>query len=86
MLEITFKPSFLRQYKRFPNPLKEDIREKIELFKNDPFHPFLKTHKLKGNLKSTWSFSVNYSYRIVFEYASKDEVVLLAVGNHSVYD
>jgi len=85
MLEILYKPAFVRQYKKFSAPLQEEIKEKIALFKKDPHHVFLKTHKLKGELKAFQSFSVNYEYRIVFEYESKNKVVLLAVGNHTVY-
>ena len=85
MLEIEFKPTFVRQYKKLPEALKEEIKEKIELFQKEPNHAFLKTHKLKGKLKGFLSFSVNYEYRIVFEYQGKDTAVLLAVGNHDVY-
>lgn len=86
MLDISFKPIFVRQYRKLPKRLGEEIKERIELFRKEPFHPFLKTHKLKGILKGSWSFSVNYRYRIVFEFTSKNEVDLLAVGDHSIYD
>lgn len=49
------------------------------------WHSFLKTHKLKGHLGGRFSFSVNYAYRIVFRYDSKNAVVLLSVGTHAVY-
>ena len=86
MLKVYYKPTFIRQFKRMPLNLQEEIRGKIAIFQTDQFHPFLKTHKLKGSLKNCYSFYVNYKYRIVFEYESKDEVVLLAVGDHSIYD
>ena len=76
---------FLRQYGRLPRGLQEEVREKIALFRSDQHHPFLKTHKLKGRLRGRWSFSVNYSYRIVFRFEGKGAAVLLAVGDHDVY-
>ena len=84
-MKIAYAPNFLRQYKKLPRGLQLEVKEKIDLFKSDPNHKFLKTHKLKGSLKNRWSFSVNYSYRIIFGHLTKDEVILLAVGDHSVY-
>lgn len=86
MIKIHYLPIFVRQYKKLSNGLKEEVKEKIALFAQDPNHQFLRTHKLKGVLKDRWSFSVNYSFRIVFIYLSKTEVALLAVGNHNIYD
>lgn len=86
MIHINFKPNFLRQLKKLPIALQLEAKEKIIVLQSDPSHPFLKTHKLKGELSDCYSFSVNYSYRIVFEYESKKEIALLAIGDHSVYD
>jgi len=85
MLDVFYKPTFTKQYKAFHESLKLEVKEKIALFRNDPVHPFLKTHKLHGIFRDKWSFSVNYKYRIVFQYLSKNEVVLLAVGDHEIY-
>ena len=82
---VKYKPSFLKQYKKLPQALREEVREKIELFKVDPKHPFLKTHALKGKLKGLYSFSVNYQYRIVFLYETKNSATFLHVGGHEIY-
>ncbi len=84
-MKILYKPTFLRQYKKLPKNLQKEVKEKINLFEDDPSHPFLKTHKLHGPLKGSYSFSVNYKYRIVFEYTKEGDAELLAVGDHSVY-
>lgn len=84
-MQIIYLPQFVRLYKKLPESLRVEIKEKIALFSKDPAHPFLKTHKLHGIFKNNWSFSVNYRYRIVFQYLSKNEVVLLAVGDHEIY-
>lgn len=84
-MKVLFKPNFVRQYKKLSFELQTEVKEKINLFKKDPKHSFLKTHKLKGKLSSYFSFSVNYKYRIVFEYENKETAILLAVGDHDVY-
>lgn len=86
MLTIFYTPGFVREYDKLPIRLQEEVKERIELFRANPQNPFLRLHKLKGVLRKRWSFSVNYSYRIVFEYDSKNSVALLSVGNHSIYE
>lgn len=85
MLEIVHTPGFLREYKKLPIGLQEEVKEKIELFKKNPGNPMLKTHKLSGKLKGFFSFSVNYQWRIIFEWDSKKSAALLAVGDHDIY-
>ena len=65
--------------------LQKEVKIKIGLFKDRKNHKILEVHKLKGRLSGFYAFSVNYKDRIVFEYASKDEAVLLAVGDHEIY-
>lgn len=83
--KLYYKPSFIRQLKKLPLALQDEAKEKISLFKENPEHPFLKTHKLKGRLAGYYSFSVNYTYRIIFKYLTENQVTLLAVGNHNIY-
>lgn len=82
---ISYKPSFVREFKKLPVELQEEALERIELFKDVENHKKLKVHKLKGRLKNFHSFSVTYSHRIVFSYESKEEVVFIAIGDHDVY-
>jgi mRNA-degrading endonuclease YafQ of YafQ-DinJ toxin-antitoxin module len=82
---ISYKPSFVRDFKRLPIDLQEEALERIDLFRDPENHKKLKVHKLKGKLKNFYSFSVTYSHRIVFRYESKPAVVFLAIGDHSVY-
>ena len=84
-MEVYFKPTFIRKLKSLEAALQDEIMEKIELFKDEKNHKQLKVHKLQGVLSGRYSFSVNYKTRIVFLYISKNEVVLLAVGDHEVY-
>lgn len=82
---VKYKPSFVREFKKLPSDLREEALERIELFKDIDNHKKLKVHKLKGRLKDFHSFSVTYSHRIVFEYESRETVVFLGIGDHSIY-
>ena len=84
-MRVSYKPSFLRDFKRLPKGLQEEVREKIELLKEIRNHKLLRVHKLKGKLKGFCSFSVNYKVRIIFMYISKTEIALMTIGDHVIY-
>jgi len=84
-IEVLFKPSFVRQFKILEPELQEEVLEKIEVFRDSKNHKLLKVHKLHGRLARFYSFSVNYKFRIVFNYPDKEKAVLLAIGDHEVY-
>lgn len=87
MINITVKytTGFVRQYTKLSIELREEVREKIELLKESKNNEKLKVHKLKGRLSGRYSFSVNYKYRIMFEYIDKKNIVLLTIGDHDIY-
>lgn len=86
MIAVAYKPAFIRQLKKLPKALQAEAIQKVELFKNPKEHKVLGVHKLHGNLKDTWSFSVNYRYRIIFIWETRNtSAILLAIGDHSLY-
>ena len=85
MIEIEYAPTFLNQLKKLPVELQHEAIEKVAFFKDRTNHRQLKVHKLKGKMAGKWSFSVNYSYRIVFKWLPDDGAALLAVGDHDLY-
>jgi mRNA-degrading endonuclease YafQ of YafQ-DinJ toxin-antitoxin module len=84
-MKILYKPSFVKDYNNLPGDLQIEVKEKIQLFLIKDNHLRLRVHKLSGKLKGSYSFSVNYSHRIVFEYESSNSVVFLGVGTHDIY-
>jgi len=85
MIKIHYAPSFLKQLKKLEPALQEEVFEKVKLFEENPKNTQLKTHKLKGRLSDCSSFSINYKYRIVFQYINKKEALFTAIGSHDVY-
>lgn len=87
-MKLVRTASFIRAARRL---VKRDhsaapaIRTTLELLADDPFHPRLRTHKLKGKLAGSWAASVTYELRVVFEFVQQgeEEVILLeSVGTH----
>jgi addiction module RelE/StbE family toxin len=85
MIKVSYTTSFQRAYKKaFKNqPQRQELfLEKVSLFITDPFHPQLKTHKLKGALKDFYSFSIEFDLRIIFSFLSENEVAFEDIGTH----
>ena len=84
-MKIYYSSKFEKEYKKLPLKVKRAAEKKEKIFRKDPFAPQLKTHKLTGKLKSYYSFSIDYQYRIIFELVKKDTVWLHSVGTHEIY-
>ncbi len=84
-IDVSYAPEFVRLYGRIELVLQDEIKEKITLFKDRSNHKTLNVHKLHGRLRGRYSFSVNYKYRIIFEYLNKTSVALITIGTHDIY-
>ncbi len=85
-MQIRYSPKFIRQYKKLPLQIKTRAEKREVIFRKDPFDPRLKTHKLHGSQDGFMSFSVDYSYRIIFEFADADTVIFYEIGTHDIYE
>lgn len=86
-IEINLTPAGLRSLKRWKKKrpdLLGRFTERLMLFAEDPFHASLKTHALSGNLDGQYAFSVNFEYRVVFEFVDVEQTAIniLSVGKH----
>jgi mRNA-degrading endonuclease YafQ of YafQ-DinJ toxin-antitoxin module len=87
MVDLEYSSDFLRKYKKLEPALKEEVRDRLEEFRDIGNHRKLKVHALKGSTKGVSAFSVNYSDRIVFEWSkNKKTAYILGVGDHSIYE
>ncbi len=84
--KIIYTDSYINKAKRFVKKHPELVTQyekTLKILENDPHHPSLRLHQLKGKLKDLYSISINISYRITLEFYLKDkEIVLVNVGHH----
>lgn len=85
---ISFDSVFEKHWNKYLTRLterqKEQLRNRLAIFNEDVFDKRLKTHRLKGNLKDYYAFSINYSDRIVFKIIDENSVYFIEVGDHDV--
>lgn len=85
-MEIALSSSFKKAFKKKVkgrNDIEDLFWEATGLFIKDPFHVYLKTHKLSGKLKDLWSFSVEYDLRVIFYFENNNsKAVFVYIGTH----
>jgi len=83
--KIFYQKIFLKRFKRLPISIQQKVFEKEEIFRKDFFDPRLKTHKLHGRFKNCYAFSVDFEYRIIFDFDKNKNVKFYSVGKHDIY-
>jgi addiction module RelE/StbE family toxin len=89
-MNLVWSAKFSRAIKRAARRDKKvlsEIERTLTQLAADSKHASLRTHKLKGELAGTWSCSVSYDLRILFDFvrnseSSDIEILLLAIGTH----
>lgn len=84
-MTIYYTTKFARDHKKLPLDIKRAAEKCEHIYRDDPFDQRLRTHKLQGELRSFWSFSVTYSYRFIFQFDDSGNVWFHAIGDHTVY-
>lgn len=83
--ELKTTSKFDNSFKKLPINVQQEALKKEKVFIRNIFDKSLKTHKLRGNLKDYYSFSITYSYRILFSYEENEIITFLNIGDHSIY-
>lgn len=76
---------FEKQFDGLERNVQKIAARKILLFENNPSHPSLNTHKLKGALDQLWAFSITEKYRVLFKFLKDNEVVYYDIDTHDIY-
>lgn len=83
--DIYLHPGFKKRYKRLPEHKKKLAKKKEQIFRQNPFNPRLRIHKLHGQLKGLWAFDIDDSLRITFEFIDDQTVGFVDIGPHAIY-
>jgi len=87
---LVWTAAFIRAFKRAVGrqpELRARVERTLQQLAEDPFHPKLHSHKLKGELAGAWACTVDYDNRILFEFVQNpesgaEEILLLTMGTH----
>jgi len=77
-----YKKKLKKFFKKHPDML-DRYAKCIFILEQDPYHPSLRLHKLKGKLFDFYSISVNMEYRVIIDFIIKDdEIIPVDIGTH----
>ena len=83
-MEIIFKKSFVKRYKKLAANIKEKVDKSIDIFERNPFNPILKNHPLQGKMAGKRSISAGNDLRIIIKVEGNYiKVFFLNVGSHN---
>lgn len=83
--KITFTERFQKSFKKLNINEKKALKSKIEILKQNPMHPSLRTKRIKG-MDNLFECSVNMDIRIIWYYEENRIIILLDVGHHDILD
>ena len=80
-MRVTASSRFLRRAKKLRDPQAAMLRAVLRRFDADPKDPLLRAHKLKGDVRDYWAFSLDDDLRVLFRWDG-EVAFLVAVGSH----
>lgn len=81
MTEIGVTEAFVRSFGKLPATIRKKADAKTNLFQQNPFHPSLRTKKLKPHQLNIWSFWIDRDYRIKFRFVDSGRAHFLLIGD-----
>ena len=83
-MKLIFEKSFEKSLCKLQPADVDRVERAISLFQQNPFHPHLRNHRLKGKLQGLHSISAGFDLRIVYREEGDHVIVfLLRVGTHN---
>jgi addiction module RelE/StbE family toxin len=85
--KLLYHPQFQKESAKLPTRLQGKLEKRLELLREDIFHPALDTKSLQGDLSDAFSFRITREYRVIFRMTESNNVFLLRVGHRKdIYD
>ena len=82
---ILISRRFEKNFDQLPKRIQDLMGKKDILFRENAFHPLLQTHKLGGELKDDWAYSIDKHYRVHFYFIDDHSVMYVNIGTHEIY-
>jgi len=82
-------PQFKEDFQSLPADIKAKVPKAYKRFRDDPRHPALQVHKIRGartrDGKDIWEGRIDQDYRFTFHY-DDDTVYFRRIGSHSIIE
>jgi addiction module RelE/StbE family toxin len=83
-VKIEYSFRFIKSLKKSPRKVKIALRNRLELFLTDKYHPILNNHSLSGKYKNYRSINITGDWRAIFRELNDGEIIYFDfIGTHS---
>jgi len=81
-MKISYHRNFRRQYRKASNKIREQFKERRNLFLTDPHHPLLDDHGLDHEWAGCRSFNITGDWRAIYQNHEDGSIEFHALGTH----
>jgi addiction module RelE/StbE family toxin len=78
---VVYDNNFIKSAKKLPPKLKIKLDKLIDKLKVNPFHTFLHTKHLSGQLSGLLSFRITRDWRVIFKFVEPDLIQLVETAS-----
>ena len=82
-MKLTFHLQFQKHCEKLHKKQRQHVTERLHLFLDDPFHPVLHNHALKGKYLDYRSINITGDLRAIYKSVSETECIFVAIDTHS---
>lgn len=82
-MQIIRTDTFKNQYKKLPQPIKEQAKKQLGLLLENSKHPSLRVKKIKGQTEDIFEARVSRGYRFTFKIEG-EYYILRRIGTHDI--
>jgi addiction module RelE/StbE family toxin len=80
---IRFHRQFEKRYKALRGNQKEKFKQRRNILLEDPFHPLLNNHPLRGKYHGYRSINIGGDLRAIFKVQNEDMLIFVDIGPHA---
>lgn len=82
-MKLFFHQNFTKQLSKLTPKEKDKTKNRLSLFLENPAHPLLGNHPLRGKYLDYRNINIGGDLRAVYKQLSDEEFVFVAIGSHS---
>jgi len=82
-MKIVLHRNFEKKFIKLHPKLKEQFKERRNLFLENPSHTQLNNHPLSGDKIDQWIINITGDWRVIYVFNDKDVIVFIDVDTHS---
>ncbi len=75
--------TFDKKFVKLDVKIREKFKERRNLFVENPSHPLLDNHALKGDRLGQWSINITGDWRALYEFQDSGSIIFVDIDTHS---